>query len=342
MAEFLETNGLESTVLREISEFSETTNYNVDALVSLLALLDKQNYVNHAITPHSHAIVNARSENKMAKDSVGVLGWSREFVPEVLDSNPLNKELFNLLLQANVLQQTKNGWKCDIRVSNYNAQRFIHSAFPTNNADSVFFGPDTYRFVRAIEQHLSSVHTQKFKRAVDICSGSGVAAIIMGLALPNCEVIGVDINDKALALSRINALAAKADNVRFVHSDLLKNVEGQFDLIVANPPYLIDTLEREYRHGGGEFGEQLSLDIIDAALARLTPNGTLLLYTGSAIVAGCDAFKAKVAAKLNGLNLAYTYEEIDPDVFGEELFNPVYAVCDRLAAVVLTCQLNGQ
>ena len=340
MAEFLETTRLETTALN--SGFLDKTNYNVDALVNLLALLDKQHYVNHAITPHSHAIVNARPENKIAKDSVGVLGWSREFAPEVL-----NKELFDLLLQANVLQQTENGWKCDIRVSNYNNQRFIHSAFPTNNADSVFFGPDTYRFVRAIEQHLSSVHTkefkpQKFKRAVDICSGSGIAAIIMGLALPNCEVIGVDINDKALALSRINALAAKADNVRFVHSDLLKNIEGKFDLIVANPPYLVDTLEREYRHGGGEFGEQLSLDIIDAALARLAPNGTLLLYTGSAIVAGYDAFKAKVAAKLNGLNLTYSYEEIDPDVFGEELFTPVYAVCDRLAAVVLTCQLNEQ
>ncbi|MES2499515.1 MAG: class I SAM-dependent methyltransferase [Pseudomonadota bacterium] len=313
------------------------SEYNSDALIDLLKLLSRQNYINYAITPHSHAIVNARPDNLMAKDSIGALGWSREFTASVSGD-----ELFNLLQKAKVLEVSEHGWKCKIRVSTYDNVQFIHSSFPTNHHDSVFFGPDTYRFVRAIELHLSDLNPAKIKRAVDICSGSGIAAIIMGLAMPDCEVIGVDINDRALELSRINALAANACNVEFLKSDLLKNVEGQFDLIVANPPYLIDKLEREYRHGGGEFGEQLSLDIIDTALARLAPNGTLLLYTGSVIVNGRDSFKEKLNSKLSRLNQAYTYQELDPDVFGEELLNPVYAGCDRIAAVLVKFNMLNQ
>lgn len=307
------------------------SEYDSNALAELLTLLSGDGYINHAITPHSHAIVNARLSNLMANNSVGALGWSREFTQEVLGD-----QLFNLLLQANVLEKSAHGWKSKIRISTYNNLQFIHSSFPTQDHDSVFFGPDTYRFVRAIEQHLANINTANIQRAVDICSGSGIAAIVMGLALPNCQVIGVDINDKALELSRINASAAKADNVSFIKSDLLKNVAGQFDLIVANPPYLIDKLQREYRHGGGEFGEQLSLDIVDAALARLSPNGTLLLYTGSAIVNGCDSFKQKLALKLQALNQPYLCQELDPDVFGEELLNPIYDSCDRIAAVLVT------
>lgn len=311
------------------------SEYNSDALIELLELLSREGYIHHAITPHSHAIVNARSGNLMANDSVGVLGWSREFIPDILDA-----KLFNLLLQAHAIEKSEHGWKSKIRISTHNHLQFIHSPFPTNEHDSVFFGPDTYRFVRAVELLLTSINPINIQRAVDICSGSGIAAIVMGLALPNCQVIGVDVNDKALELSRINASAAKVDNVAFVKSDLLKNVEGQFDLIVANPPYLIDKLEREYRHGGGEFGEQLSLDIVDAALSRLSPNGTLLLYTGSAIVNGHDSFKQKIASKLQALNQPYFYQEIDPDVFGEELLNPVYDSCDRIAAVLVTMQVS--
>jgi methyltransferase family protein len=314
----------------------DTTEYDSDALVELLALLRSEGYTNHAITPHSHAIVNARPYNFMANDSVGALGWSRQFTPVVLGD-----QLFDLLQKANVIEKSAHGWKSKIRVSNYHRLLFLHSSFPTHHHDSVFFGPDTYRFVRALENHLAGVDTASIKRAVDICSGSGIAAIVTALALPDCEVIGVDINDRALEFSRINAIAANAPNVDFTKSDLLKNVEGQFDLIVANPPYLIDQLEREYRHGGGEFGEQLSLDIIDTALARLNPNGTLLLYTGSAIVDGYDSFEEKLASKLDGLNQSHHYQELDPDVFGEELLNPVYSMCDRIAAVLVILKKTG-
>ena len=66
--------------------------------------------------------------------------------------------------------------------------------------------------------------------------------------------------------------------------------------------------------------------------------GTLLLYTGVAIVNGYDAFLAEVKVKLTFAGLSFEYVEIDPDIFGEELQKGAYAIADRIAAVVLTAQ----
>ena len=86
-------------------------------------------------------------------------------------------------------------------------------------------------------------------------------------------------------------------------------MEGDFDLIVANPPYLVDESKRAYRHGGGPLGAGLSLMIVDAALERLAPDGTLLLYTGAAMVDGSDPFKDAIAEKLNAPKISWTYRE---------------------------------
>ena len=126
-----------------------------------------------------------------------------------------------------------------------------------------------------------------------------------------------------------------ADNLRALHSDLLSAVDGEFDLILANPPYLIDADQRAYRHGGGPLGAGLSLAILDAALQRLAPGGTLLLYTGVAMLDNQDPFLAEVRRRLQGGAFSWTYREVDPDVFGEELLGGAYVKCDRIAAVVL-------
>ena len=104
---------------------------------------------------------------------------------------------------------------------------------------------------------------------------------------------------------------------------------------MSNPPYLNDALGRAYRHGGGAFGAALSLRILEAALPRLAPAGTLILYTGTAIIAGRDLFREAALPALAAGGFAWTYEEVDPDVFGEELETQAYRAADRIAAVVL-------
>ena len=101
----------------------------------------------------------------------------------------------------------------------------------------------------------------------------------------------------------------------------------------SNPPYLVDDAARLYRDGGGRFGEQLSVEIVRQSIERLPRGGRLILYTASAIVDGIDTFAAAVQPLLAGMD--YRYEEIDPDVHGEELERRAYESADRLAVVGL-------
>jgi methylase of polypeptide subunit release factors len=311
---------------------------NQHPLTLLLAYLQKHDYRFTTISPASHERVNSRPQNIMANDLIDIFGWNRPFKQESIDVT-----LFDLMQSANITTKVEKGWKSQLRVSSINGLLFLHSAYPTLGNEAVFFGPDTYRFANVIRQYFAT-HQQPIHRAVDIGTGSGVGAVLLTLALsnsesePKTEVVAVDINNDALMLARVNISAANMHHIELIHSNLLHNVEGNFDLIIANPPYLLDESERTYRHGGGQLGAALSLAIVDAAIERLNPNGTLLLYTGVAIVNGHDAFLAEVAVKLNFAGLTYEYSEIDPDIFGEELNNETYSMTDRIAAVVLTAR----
>ncbi len=258
----------------------------------------------------------------------GVFGWSRPFREDVVPP-----EMLALMRDAGVLVPGGPGFRSTVRLSSLDSLLFVHSAYPTTAADSVFFGPDTYRFARAILAHLEKCGP--VRRAVDIGCGAGPGAILLARARPDAEVLAVDINPSALRMTRVNAALAGVQ-VTAVDSDLLSAVSGPFDLIVSNPPYLVDPGERVYRHGGGPLGAGLSLAILEAALDRLAPGGTLLLYTGAAIVNGTDPFKMAAIAHMGGSGANWTYEELDPDVFGEELDGGAYASADRIAAVLLT------
>jgi len=308
-------------------EYSESTD---EALLQLVRELRERNYHFTTVTPATHERVNSRSCNEWAQTIKDIFGWSRPFYADTV-----SPAIFELMQRAGVLQPHTDGWRSTVRVSSLYEQLFLHSAYPTTAADSVFFGPDTYRFAGAI-QHWLELNPRSIGRAVDICCGAGPGGILIALAQPDAQVFGADINDAALRLAGINAQLSGVQNFEPRHSDLLTGVDGDFDLIVANPPYLIDPSERAYRHGGGELGEGLSFDIVEASLPRLAPGGTLLLYTGVAIVEGKDPFRAAIEKRLAGQAVEYSYREVDPDVFGEELESGAYAHCDRIAAVVLT------
>lgn len=74
---------------------------------------------------------------------------------------------------------------------------------------------------------------------LDIGTGSGVIAITLGLSIPKSKVLGVDISEKAVEVSKINANLLNAKNVVIKQSDLFSNVNfNEFDIIVSNPPYI--------------------------------------------------------------------------------------------------------
>lgn len=301
------------------------------ALVQLGQALTERGYRFTTGTPLTHDRVNGRPGNALAQDLQGVFGWSRPFVPGMVGA-----DLLELMRAAGVLVEDAEQLRSAVRYSSLGDRLFVHSRYPTTQADAVFFGPDTYRFVRAIDAFLGTPSSTSIRRAVDIGSGAGPGAQCIALARPEAEVLAVDINPQALAFTQVNAALAGAENLRALHSDLLDGVQGEFDLIVANPPYMLDSESRAYRDGGGELGAGLSQAIVEAAVTRLAAGGSLLLYTGVAMTAAGDPFLAYIQRTLGDSSLAWRYEEMDPDVFGEELEKPGYEDVERIAAVVLT------
>ena len=85
---------------------------------------------------------------------------------------------------------------------------------------------------------------------LDMCTGSGCIILSLLQYSNDCEAVGADISAEALNVAKKNA-ERLGKTVKFVQSDLFKNISGRFDLIVSNPPYIrsdvIDTLMDEVR-----------------------------------------------------------------------------------------------
>jgi methylase of polypeptide subunit release factors len=305
-----------------------------NALIELGRSLRRLGYEFTTVTPTTQQIVNGRSGNEQARSLRDVFGWSRPFQADLL---PVH--LFESMRAAEVLERAGETdlWRSRVRFSSVDGLLFAHSAFPTIARDTVFLGPDSVRFVNAIARA-----APRATRAVDVGCGSGVGGIALlrrGLA---SEVVLADINERALRWARVNAALADVD-AEVVQSDILRGIEGDIDLVIANPPYLRDEDARWYRDGGGQYGESLGARIVREALERLRDNprgGVLLLYTGAAIVAGADMFLAAITDALRQANAHYAYDELDPDVFSEELAQPAYADVERIAAVFLQAHVG--
>jgi hypothetical protein len=263
---------------------------------------------------------------RQARDLRDAFGWNLPFRPDLLPPG-----LLRCLKEHELLDAYPDGLvRSRIRISSLGALRFIHSAYPTDGPDAVFFGPDSYRFARFIEAQLP--RAGQALHLVDMGAGSGVGGIVASTLIRAAKITLLDINPAALRLAAANAAAAGVSAECVVGRELV-DVEGNIDLVIANPPFMIDDRGRAYRDGGAMQGARLSLDWALEAAERLTAGGTMLLYTGSAIVDGRDALRDALAAALPALGCTLAYQEIDPDIFGEALEEPGYADVERIAAV---------
>jgi methylase of polypeptide subunit release factors len=303
------------------------------ALLALGEELQAHDYRFTTITPASHHRVNNRAACATSPLE-RVFGWSRPF-----QRIELPPSIVGLLEQAGELEADGNLLRAKVRFSSLGEQLFVHSAFPTEASDTVFFGPDTYRFARALRSSMADIQAAASFTIIDIGCGSGAgglhAAALMGSGV-HVDVILSDINPKALRYSQINARLNGIADVRTILSDVFEQINEGGDLILSNPPYLVDRSARLYRHGGGELGFDLSVRIVEDSIDRLYPGGRLFLNTGTPVIDGTDTFLAAVRPRLESRNCKFTYEEIDPDVFGEELDSAPYDRVDRIAVVALT------
>lgn len=108
---------------------------------------------------------------------------------------------------------------------------FWNSAFYVND-DVLDPRPDTELLIDAALQ-------QPYARVLDLGTGSGCIAITLALESDGASILATDISDKALRVAQRNARAnGVADRLEFRRSHWFEAVEGKFDLIVSNPPYI--------------------------------------------------------------------------------------------------------
>ena len=304
------------------------------ALLFLLDYLKQKDYHFTAITPLSHQRILDRNNNtkNQAISLRDIFGWNLAFA-----ETDLEPSLFTILGKNQLIRFQDGQWFTHVRVASLDDQLFIHSSFPTVQQDAVFFGPDTYRFVYHLKQYLAG-KPQPFKRGLELCCGTSATAISITKYYSNFnEVMVADLNPKALLYSQINASFAGLNHIYPVSSNLFAHLDGQFDFIFANPPYLMDADQRQYRHGGNQLdGNELAFNIVKEGIQRLNPQGCLFLYTGVAIRADGNRFLEQLEKLIASQpKIHWSYKEIDPDVFGEELEQPAYQHIERIALALV-------
>jgi release factor glutamine methyltransferase len=129
-------------------------------------------------------------------------------------------------------------------------------------------------------------------RITDVGTGSGAILLSLLKELPAATGIGTDIVAEALVVSKANAeRLCCSDRAEFVESNYLARIDGTFDLIVSNPPYIrsdeIASLAREVRDyeprsalDGGADGLVAYRALCAESPARLEPGGALITEVG--------------------------------------------------------------
>jgi len=118
-------------------------------------------------------------------------------------------------------------------------------------------------------------------RIADVCTGSGAIAISIALEMPSAEVFATDISSDALNVALMNARTLRAE-VEFTQGNLLDPLQGKFDIIVSNPPYIqsdaIQSLEPEVAReprialDGGVDGLRIIVPLLEEIPKMLKPS----------------------------------------------------------------------
>lgn len=103
---------------------------------------------------------------------------------------------------------------------------------------------------------------------IDLGTGTGAIALVLASEFPNWKVQGVDLIPQAVELAQKNATLNHLERVRFFQSSWFEQVEGQFELIVSNPPY-IDPEDEHLSQGDVRFEPKSALIAENKGLADL-------------------------------------------------------------------------
>ena len=154
--------------------------------------------------------------------------------------------------------------------------------------------PDTEVLVESAINYITEITVNKKIsinniKLLDLCTGSGAIAISLKKYIPQIKVYASDISEKALEISKINANNNNVE-INFIKSDMFKNINEKFDIIVSNPPYIktseISKLSKDVQNepvlalDGGEDGLKFYRLISEQINNYLKSDGILMMEIG--------------------------------------------------------------
>jgi release factor glutamine methyltransferase len=161
--------------------------------------------------------------------------------------------------------------------------------------------PETEHVIETVLELRSSGvghQTSASLRMVDVGTGSGAIALALAKELPNAEIHATDISPDALEVARANAARHQLERrIHFHHIDLLQGLNGEFDFVVSNPPYVgeseEDTVQLEVRKFeprnavfAGPKGTEVIARLIPQAKQTLRPGGWLIMEISGTVAEG--------------------------------------------------------
>ena len=194
-----------------------------------------------------------------------------------------------------VIQEIKNKRPIQYIIGEWN---FYEGTYFVNK-DVLIPRPETEMLVDHIKNNFSNL-----ENVLDLGTGSGCIAIEISKLFESATILGSDVCEKALKVAKKNNNQSN-NKVNFIKSNWFSDIEGQFDLIVSNPPYIPESTKLEastlFEPKVALFSEETGLKdlkkIISEAINYLKINGALILEHGMGQSSELSSYMKKIGYK---------------------------------------------
>lgn len=178
------------------------------------------------------------------------------------------------LLQTGLLLEHEHGFQCPFLMTVVSGLYLLTDDLSQGGDAVMGLGPTTNALGAA------ALPRQRIGRAVDIGCGAGTIGLVLSRRAEH--VIGTDINDRALTISRFNARLNGITNIEFRNGSLYEPVAGEkLDLVVSQPPFVPEVDDGKtggsFMHGGRR-GDELVVELLKATPQHLSPHGRAVIF----------------------------------------------------------------
>ena len=159
----------------------------------------------------------------------------------------------------------------------------------------------------------------RIKNILDLCTGSGALAIALKHTIPHLNILCSDLSNTAIEICRKNSTSILGKELKVIESNLFDKIDGTFDMIITNPPYLTDEeTDRMMKAGwpepvmalkGGKDGLNFIREIISEAPDFLNKDGYLLIESSidqteliKDMLDSADFYNTRIIKDLSGRN----------------------------------------